>query len=73
MMNIEHFNKLASLQEKAKYLLQFEITTRLAIENLTPVTKAYIGDIGLPITSEGNEGEAEVIAKAKQWLEAKAI
>lgn len=72
-MDIEHFKKLKSMQEKAKYLLQFKITTRVEIENLTPVTKAYIGDIGLPIASDGNEAEDEVIAKAKRWLEAKAV
>lgn len=72
MMDRAHFETLKSLQERAKYLLQFSITTKIEFVDLKPVFKAYIGDIGLPIISVDNESEADVIAKAKKWLEAKA-
>jgi len=72
MMNKAHFETLKTLQEKAKYLLTLEITIKLEIVELTPVLKAYIGEVGLPIFSEGNETEEDVIKKARAWLEQKA-
>ncbi len=71
-MDRAHFETLKTLQERAKYLLTLEITTKIDIVDLQPVLKAYIGEMGLPITSNGNETEDQVIAKAKAWLNEKA-
>ncbi|PAJ71677.1 hypothetical protein CJF42_25430 [Pseudoalteromonas sp. NBT06-2] len=67
-IDLIHLETLPTLQEKAKYLLDFEITTQIQIVNLTPVLKSFIGDIGLPIHSKGNETSEDVIRKAKAWL-----
>lgn len=69
--NRTEFLKLQTISERATYLLDCPITTKTQIVDLTPVLQAFIGDIGLPVYSEGAETEADVIAKAKTWLESK--
>jgi hypothetical protein len=71
-IDMDHYKTLTNLQERAKYLLTFKITTKLDIVDLNPVMKAYIGDIGLPVISQANESEADLIERAKAWLTEKA-
>lgn len=71
-VDIELMKNMATMQERAKYLLNFEITTSVQIVDLQPVLKAFIDEIGLPIHSEGTETSDDVIAKAKAWLEQQA-
>lgn len=63
------YKKLKTVAEKAKFLMEFEITARINMKDLTLVNQAFIGKIALPITGDTDE---EVIAKAKAWLEEKA-
>ena len=63
------YKKLKTIQEKAAYLLQFDITARLNMNGLDLVNQAFIGKVGLPITGDSDE---EVISKARAWLEEKA-
>ncbi|MBB1292168.1 hypothetical protein [Pseudoalteromonas sp. SR41-4] len=62
-------SQLKTEKERAKYLLQFEITTRITIENLTPKAQAVIADIGLPFVGDN---AADVITAARAWLQEKA-
>lgn len=62
------YRKLKTVKERAAYLSQFEIETRVDIVDLDFVHRAYIGDIALPITGAD---EAEVLAKAAAWLKEK--
>lgn len=66
---LAEFSALETQQEKAKYLLQFEITARVNMVDLNLVNQAFIGEVALPITGDSDE---EVVAKAKAWLEGKA-
>ncbi|NRA56479.1 MAG: hypothetical protein HRU23_20295 [Gammaproteobacteria bacterium] len=68
-VDLYHVKNLPTSQERARYLLGFEITTSIEFVDLTPVLKAFVGDIGLPIHSKGKETSKDVIAKAKAWLE----
>lgn len=63
------YKKLETIQEKAAYLLQFEITARLNMNGLDLVNQAFIGKVGLPVTGGTDE---EVVSKARAWLEEKA-
>lgn len=44
------YRKLKTVKERAAYLSQFDIETRVDIVDLDFVHRAYIGDIALPIT-----------------------
>lgn len=66
---LEEFKAIPEIHEKAKYLLQFKITAKTDIVDLTFVSRAYIGDIALPATGATDE---EAIANARQWLQEKA-
>lgn len=68
-LDVQLLKDMATVKERAKYLLQFEITTKVAIENLTPVAKAFIGEIGLPITGQDKNA---VITAAEVWLKEQA-
>lgn len=61
--------KLETVQEKARYLLQFEIGATTDIVGLDVVCRATIGEVRLPITGATDE---EAIEKAKAWLQEKA-
>lgn len=61
--------KLETVQEKAKYLLEFEIGATTDIVGLDVVCRATIGEVRLPITGATDE---EAIEKAKAWLQEKA-
>lgn len=63
------FAKLETMQERARYLLQFEIGATTDIVDLDVVCRATIGEVRLPVTGATDE---EAIAKAKAWLEEKA-
>lgn len=62
------YRRFKTVKERAAYLSQFEIETRVDIVDLDFVHRAYIGEVGLPIT--GTE-QAEVLAKADAWLKEK--
>lgn len=71
-LNKALLSQLETEKERAKYLLQFEVTTRkVGIETLTlkPILRALIGDIYLPVT--GNDAQ-QVIKDARAWLQEKA-
>ena len=68
-LNKALLSQLETEKERAKYLLQFEVTTRVTIENLTPKAQAFIGDIGLPFTGDDAQ---QVIKDARAWLQEKA-
>lgn len=68
-MDMKVFQALETVQERARYLLQQEITTKVDIVDLTPVARACIGDINLPIVGAEGETDEQVIAKAKAWLQ----
>jgi hypothetical protein len=68
-MDLKEYQALETLQERAKYLLQQEITTMIDIVDLTPVARACIGKIQLPIVGAAGETDEQVIAKAKAWLQ----
>lgn len=73
-LSITDLNKALLIQletdkERAKYLLQFEVTTRITIENLIPKDQAVIGDIVLPFTGDDAQ---QVINDARAWLQEKA-
>lgn len=68
-MDMNHYNSLTTLPKRANYLLTQKITTNIELKDLTPVLQAKIGDMGLPVYSDGNETAEQVIAKAKVWLE----
>lgn len=68
-MDMKVFQTFETVQERARYLLQQEITTKVDIVDLTPVARACIGGIQLPIVSEKGETDEQVIAKAKAWLQ----
>lgn len=68
-MDLKAYQALENIQERAKYLLQQEITTVIDIVNLTPVARACIGEIQLPIVGAEGETDEQVIAKAKAWLQ----
>lgn len=68
-MDLKAYKALETMQERAKYLLQQEITTTIDIVDLTPVARACIGKIQLPIVGEEGETDEQVIAKAKAWLQ----
>ncbi|MBB31947.1 hypothetical protein [Pseudoalteromonas sp. PAR1] len=68
-LNKALLSQLETEKERAKYLLQFEVTTRVTIENLTPKAQAVIGDIGLPFTGDDAQ---QVIKDARAWLQEKA-
>ena len=63
------YKKLTTIKEKAKYLLQFEITATTDLDDLGFVSRATIGEIRLPVTAKTDE---EAIIKAKVWLKEKA-
>lgn len=68
-MDLKAYQALETMQERAKYLLQQEITTMIDIVDLTPVARACIGKIQLPIVGAVGETDEQVIAKAKAWLQ----
>ncbi|MGL5179228.1 MAG: hypothetical protein ACRC8N_14050 [Aeromonas veronii] len=68
-MDMSVYAQLDTLQERAKYLLQQEITTTIDIVELTPVARACVGYVRLPIVGEEGETDEQVIAKAKAWLQ----
>lgn len=68
-MDMKVFQALETVQERARYLLQQEITAKVDIVDLTPVARACIGDISLPIVGAEGETDEQVIAKAKAWLQ----
>ncbi|MFU2510617.1 hypothetical protein [Pseudoalteromonas sp. ASV78] len=68
-LNKALLGQLKTEKERAKYLLQFEITVRLTSENYQTILKAKIGDIDLPIT--GND-ESSVITAARIFLQQQA-
>ena len=68
-MDLKAYQALETMQERAKYLLQQEITTMIDIVDLTPVARACIGDIRLPVVGAEGETDEQVIAKAKAWLQ----
>ena len=68
-MDMKIFKTLETKQERAKYMLQQEITVKIDIVDLTPVARACIGDIHLPIVGAAGETDEQVIAKAKAWLQ----
>lgn len=68
-MDLIAYQALETMQERAKYLLQQEITTMIDIVDLTPVARACIGDIRLPVVGAEGETDEQVIAKAKAWLQ----
>lgn len=68
-MDLKAYQALETMQERAKYLLQQEITTMIDIVDLTPVARAYIGKIQLPIVGAPGETDEQVVAKAKAWLQ----
>lgn len=63
------FSKLETMQERAKYLLQFEIGATTDIVDLDVVCRATIGSVRLPVTGATDE---EAISKAKKWLRDKS-
>ncbi|OCA63018.1 hypothetical protein A9R10_08250 [Aeromonas piscicola] len=68
-MDMKVFQAFETVQERARYLLQQEITSKVDIVDLTPVARACIGDINLPIVGAKGETDEQVIAKAKAWLQ----
>lgn len=64
--SVDEFEKIGSRKGRARYLLQFPITTRPDIEGLDVVCCAYIVELRLPFSGES---ESKVIKKAKAWLE----
>ncbi|AJQ52649.1 hypothetical protein ACE1OG_10035 [Aeromonas hydrophila] len=68
-MDLKAYQALETMQERAKYLLQQEITTMIDIVDLTPVARACIGKIQLPIVGAPGETDEQVVAKAKAWLQ----
>ena len=68
-MDLKAYQALETMQERAKYLLQQEITTMIDIVDLTPVARACIGKIQLPIAGAPGDTDEQVIAKAKAWLQ----
>lgn len=71
-MDMNVYQALETIQEKATYLLQQEITTKIDIVDLTPVARACIGDIRLPVVGQEGDTDEQVIAMAKAWLQVKA-
>lgn len=63
--SVNEFEKIESKKGRAKYLLQFPITTKPDIEGLDVVCRACVGDVRLPFSGKS---ELEVIEKAKAWL-----
>ncbi|MCR4450816.1 hypothetical protein [Aeromonas veronii] len=68
-MDLKAYQALETMQERAKYLLQQEITTTIDIVDLTPVARACIGDIRLPVVGKEGDTDEQVIAMAKVWLQ----
>lgn len=68
-MDMNVYQALETMQERAKYLLQQEISTMIDIVNLTPVARACIGDIRLPVVGQEGDTDEQVIAMAKAWLQ----
>ncbi|MFQ1850131.1 hypothetical protein [Aeromonas veronii] len=71
-MDMNVYQALETIQERAKYLLQQEIRTMIDIVELTPVARACIGDIRLPVVGKEGDTDEQVIAMAKAWLQEKA-
>ncbi|MGL4650102.1 MAG: hypothetical protein ACRC1H_11880 [Caldilineaceae bacterium] len=71
-MDMNVYQALETIQERAKYLLQQEISTMIDIVELTPVARACIGDIRLPVVGREGDTDEQVIAMAKAWLQEKA-
>ncbi|CAJ1888748.1 MULTISPECIES: hypothetical protein [Aeromonas] len=71
-MDMNVYQALETIQERAKYLLQQEISTMIDIVELTPVARACIGDIRLPVVGKEGDTDEQVIAMAKAWLQEKA-
>ncbi|MCF5758971.1 hypothetical protein K3H45_03550 [Aeromonas veronii] len=71
-MDMYVYQALETIQERAKYLLQQEISTMIDIVELTPVARACIGDIRLPVVGKEGDTDEQVIAMAKAWLQEKA-
>ncbi|WP_429194546.1 hypothetical protein [Aeromonas veronii] len=71
-MDMNVYQALETIQERAKYLLQQEICTMIDIVELTPVARACIGDIRLPVVGKEGDTDEQVIAMAKAWLQEKA-
>lgn len=71
-MDMNVYQALETIQERAKYLLQQEIRTMIDIVELTPVARACIGDILLPVVGKEGDTDEQVIAMAKAWLQEKA-
>ncbi|WP_368227651.1 hypothetical protein [Aeromonas sp. R1-1] len=70
-MDMNVYLALETIQERAKYLLQQEISTMIDIVELTPVARACIGDIRLPVVGKEGDTDELVIAMAKAWLQEK--
>ena len=71
-MDMNVYQALETIQERAKYLLQQEISTMIDIVELTPVARACIGNIRLPVVGKEGDTDEQVIAMAKAWLQEKA-
>ncbi|MBS4725137.1 hypothetical protein [Aeromonas veronii] len=71
-MDMNVYQALETIQERAKYLLQQEISTMIDIVELTPVARACIGDIRWPVVGKEGDTDEQVIAMAKAWLQEKA-
>lgn len=71
-MDMNVYQALETIQERAKYLLQQEISTMIDIVELTLVARACIGDIRLPVVGKEGDTDEQVIAMAKAWLQEKA-
>lgn len=66
---IEQFERLGTIQERASFLLDIGVTARREIENMTPFYQARVGDMALPIKAST---EAIAIHRATAWLNGKA-
>lgn len=68
-MDMNVYERLGTLQEKAKYLLQQEITLTLDMVGDMPVARACVGCVPLPIVRSGGESFEQVAERAKAWLQ----
>ena len=64
------FENLDNEQERAAFLLQFEVTAEpLVIKGVSRYVQAFVDHVALPI--EGYDDE-DVIRRGRKWLEEKA-
>ena len=63
---LHHIKTLATVAERAAYMLEIGVTAKVSMEGLTPVYRAAVVDATLPVHSED---EAEAIQLGKEWLE----